>query len=77
MVNFHVRHSLIIEKVQEVISPKQSKWLEKYISFITQKRSLVKHDFENDLYKLPNNPVNGKTMENVRNRIKKGIHLKR
>ena len=77
MVNFYVRHGLIIEKVPEAISFKRSKWLEKYICFITQKRSLAKNDFENDLYKLPNNPNNGTIMETVRNRLKKKNSLKR
>ena len=77
MVNFYVRHGLVIEKVPEAISFKQSKWLEKYVGFITQKISLAKNDFEKDLYKLPNNPVNGKIMETLRNRIKKKNSLKR
>ena len=71
MVKVYVRHGLIIEKVQERVSFKQRNWLEKYISFITQNRSLANNDFEKDLYKLPNDPVNGKTMENIRNQKKR------
>ena len=65
-----VRHGMIVEKVHSVISFKQSKWLEKYKSFITQKRNKAKNDFEKDFYNLLNNAFYGKTMENVRNRIK-------
>ena len=62
---------MIVDKVLEFNSFRQSKWLEKYIKFITQTRNLVKNDFEKDFYKLPNNAFYGKTMGNVRNRIKK------
>ena len=43
---------MIVDKVQEIISFKQSKWLEKYINFNTQKRNQAVNDFEKDFYKL-------------------------
>ena len=70
MLKFYVRHVMIVEKVHEIISFKQSKWLEKYISFNTKKRSLSKNDFEKDFHKILVNAFYGKGMENVRNRIK-------
>ena len=70
MLKFYIRHGMIINKVHNIISFKQSKWLEKYISFNTQKRNMSKNDFERDVYKLLNNAFYGKTMENVRNRLK-------
>ena len=70
MLKFYVRHGMIIDKVHTVISFKQSTWLEKYISFNTQKRNKAENDFEKDFFKLLNNAFYGKTMENVRNRIK-------
>ena len=70
MLKFYIRHGMIIDKVHNIISFKQSKWLEKYISFNTQKRNKAKNDFEKDVYKLLNNAFYGKTMENVRNRLK-------
>ena len=69
MLKFYVRHGMVVEKVPEIISFKQSKWLERYISFNTQKRNQAVNDFEIDFYKLLNNAFYGKTMENVRNRI--------
>ena len=70
MLKFFVRHGLIVDKVFNVISFKQSDWLEKYISINTQKRNNAKNNFEKDFYKLLNNAFHGKTMVNIRNRIK-------
>ena len=69
-LKFYVRHGMIVDKVHEIISFKQSRWLEKYINFNTQKRNQAANDFEKDFYKLLNNAFYGKTMENVRNRLK-------
>ena len=46
---------MVVDKNHEIISFKQSKWLEKYINFNTQERKEVKNDFEKDFYKLLNN----------------------
>ena len=70
MLKFFVKHGMIVEKVLEVISFKQRSWLKPYIDFNTKKRNKVDNDFEKDFYKLLNNAFYGKTMENVRNRIK-------
>ena len=40
LLKLYIRHGMIVEKVHSVISFKQSKWLEKNISFNTQKRRL-------------------------------------
>ena len=68
---------MIIDKVHNIISFKQNKLLEKYIDFITQKRNQAINDFEKDFYKLLNNAFYGKTMENVRNRLKRKFYRKR
>ena len=46
---------MIVDKIQENISFKQGKWLEKYIIFITQKRNKAENDFEKGFYELLNN----------------------
>ena len=70
MLKFYVRSGIIVDKVNEIISFKQCKWLEKYINFNTQKKSQAVNDFEKDFYKLLNNAFYGKTLENVRNCLK-------
>ena len=60
---------MVVDKFHEIISFKQSKWLEKYIIFNTQKRNKAKTDFEKDFHKSLNSSFNGKTVENVRNRV--------
>ena len=69
MIKFYVRHGMIVEKTHGIISFKQSRWLEKYISFDTQKRNKAKNDFEKDFFKLLVNAAFGKFLENVRNRL--------
>ena len=73
MLKFYVRHGMIVEKIHEIISFKQSRWLEGYISFNTQKRNKAKNDFEKDFFKLLVNSAFGKFLQNVRNRL--GLEL--
>ena len=69
MLKFYVKHGMIVEKIHEIISFKQSKWLESYISFNTRKRNKAKNDFEKDFFKLIVNAAFGKFLENVCNRL--------
>ena len=49
MLKFYVRHGMIVEKVRNIISIRQSSWLEKNINFNTQKRNQAVNDFEKRL----------------------------
>ena len=61
---------MVVEKIHEIISIKQSKWLDKHKNFHTQKRKEARNEFEKDFYKLLNSVFYGQTMENVRNCIR-------
>ena len=69
-LKYYLLNGLILKKVHKILDFKQRDWMKSYIDFNTQRRKEATNEANKTLFKLLNNAVYGKTMENMRKRIK-------
>ena len=69
ILKFYLEMGMTLNKVHHIVKYKQKAWLKEYIDFNSEQRAVSRNDFDKAFYKLKNNALFGKTMEDVRKRI--------
>lgn len=66
MLKLALEQGIVLKKVKRILQFKQIAWLKPYIELNTKHRTQAQNEFEKNFFKLMNNSVYGKTMENLR-----------
>jgi hypothetical protein len=69
LLQFYLRQGMVLQKIRRGLIFKQDYVFREYISYNSSKRQVARNAFEKDFYKLKNNALYGKTVENVRRRM--------
>ena len=68
ILKFYLNKGMVLKNVRRGIRFNQKRFLEPYIKYNSERRAQSRNSFEKDFYKLKNNCLFGKTMEDVRKR---------
>ena len=69
-LKYYLKTGWKLTKVHNILEFKQSDWMKAYIEFNTQKRIEATNESDKNFFKLMINSAYGKTMENMRKRMK-------
>ena len=69
-LQFFISQGIVLEKIHKILIAKQSAFLKPYIEFNSSKRLNAQSKFESDFFKMCNNAIYGKTIEDLRKRTK-------
>ena len=68
-LKYYLSLGMKLVRVHRILNFKQSNWLKSYVDFNTEKSKQSPDPFNQNLYKLLSNCINGKSCENIRRKI--------